>query len=546
MKRLLERPGDLAEIMRRAVRSDAVVSLALATAYFQVVWGLSAVDPTNLDWVFAVERDMTRALTSITYFRTSSWSFPITAFDSILHPIGTNIANGDGIPCLAVLYKLIDPLLDERVYQYFGLWLFACVWLQAFLAKRILSAFGLPTTVQWLGVLLATADLPQALALWHATLWGHWTFLAGFLLVLAREFPLKRMLALVFIVPWTHPYLLAMVLPTVVAAFVQHRRTSRLASKAALVVATLLVSCYLVGYFHFPTGEAERGRYQADVLSPFNSAGTGLVPAIFPLREYDEGYAYLGLGGLALLALLLVGALVPRWRVPKLHVWPLLIVCLLMGLYAFSTSPRIFGHELGPIPVLSDLLRPVEARLRCNGRFLWPLWQYVVLFGVRNAWEMTRGGRRALAAVGGIVALQVADVGPWLADPIRPIPDAPAIVRVPSKIKAGLNERTKLLVFVPPVLRMHCGKRDVWGNRAGEYWGPALFGAVHGLKTNSDFFALGRVSSEDSDIVCELTEKMWRRRKEHPEALFIRPSAVDARKAIERARRRGRREREID
>ena len=524
MKRLFERPGDLVEIMRRAVRSDAFLSLVLATAYFQVVWGLSIVNPTNLDWVFAVERDLTRALTAVAYFRTSSWSFPITAYDSILHPVGSNVAIADGIPGLAVLYKLVDPLLGERIYQYFGLWLFACVWLQAFFAKRILSAFGLPTAVQWFGVLLSTADLPQALALWHAALWAHWTYLAAFLLVLAREFPLRRTLALVFVVPWIHPYLLAMVLATVVAAFVQHRRTSRLASKAALVVATLLVSCFLVGYFHFPTGQAKAGAYQADVFSPFNSAGTGLVPELFPMLDFDEGYAYLGLGGMALLLLLIASAAVPRLRVPKLHVLPLFFACLSMGLYAFSTSPKILGHELGPIPVLSDLLHPVESRLRCNGRFLWPLWQYVLLFGVRNAWELARGGRRALGVVGAAVALQVADVGPWLADISRPIPDPPAVVSIPHELEAKLDERSKLLIFVPPVLRIPCGKRP-WRGKADSFWGPALFGATHGLKTNSDFFALARVSREDSKAVCEFTEEISRARHEHPEAIFVEPHA---------------------
>src|SRR5262245_16529178 len=170
MRKLLERRGELVELVRRVAQSDAFLSLVLASLYFELVWGFSIVHPRNLDWVFAVERDLTRVLTAVAYFRTSPWSFPITASDSMLHPVGSNVAVADGIPGLAVIYKLLDPLLAERVYQYFGIWLFVCVWLQAFFAKRILSTFGLPTPVQWLGVLLATADLPQALSLWHAAL----------------------------------------------------------------------------------------------------------------------------------------------------------------------------------------------------------------------------------------------------------------------------------------------------------------------------------------------------------------------------------------
>ena len=509
--------------LRRAARSDAVLTLLLAAAYFQIVWGFSIVDPTNLDWIFAVERDLTRYLTSVAYYRTSSWSFPITSFDSMLYPVGTSITNADGIPILAVPYKLLDPLLPERIFQYFGIWLFGCVWLQALFAKKILATFGLPVPVQWVGVLLSTADLPQALAIWHAALWAHWTFLAGFYLVLQRELPLKRTAALVFLVPWIHPYLLAMVLTTVVASFVKHRRSKRIAVEIAVVVGALLLSCFLVGYFHLPTGEAKAGEYQADLFALVNSSGTGLVPALVPIRNFDEGYVYLGLGGIVLAVLLVAGGVLSRARVPGLHELPLLFVCLAMGAYAFSASPRVLGHELGPIPVLSDLLSPVQARLRCNGRFLWPLWQYIVLFGVPNAWRMFRDVRAARGVVAGVLALQVVDVGPWLWNIRRPIPDPPVVPTVPPELEAELSERSRLLLFVPPVLGVPCSRSRPWRGRPGKHWGAALFGAVHGLKTNSDFFALARMSRDDSNVVCRFTQKSRTSADEHPEVLFFEP-----------------------
>ena len=508
---------------RRAAQSEAVLTLLFAMVYFQIVWGLSILDPSNLDWIFAVERDLTRYLTSVAYYRTSSWSFPITAFDGMLYPVGTTITNADGIPAFAVLYKLLDPILPERVFQYFGLWLFCCVWLQALFAKKIMATFGLPAPVQWIGVIFSTADLPQALAIWHAALWAHWTFLAGFHLVLQRELPLKRIAALVFVVAWIHPYLLAMVLATVVASFVKHRRSERIALKIAVVFGALLLSSWLVGYFHFPTGEGKSGRYQADVFALLNSAGTGLVPKLIRMSNYDEGYAYLGLGGIMLLVLLIVGSAVPRLRVPGLHVRPLLFVCLVMGVYAFSTSPRVLGRELGAIPVLSDLLEPVQSRLRCNGRFLWPIWHYIVLFGVPNAWRMFRGSKQARGAVAAVLALQVVDVGPWLWSIERPIPDPPAVATVPAELEAELTEESRLLLFVPPVLHRPCSRPNPWRGSGGAYWGAALFGAVHGLKSNSDFFALARMSREDSDVVCEFTEKIRQSAREHPEVIFVEP-----------------------
>jgi len=517
------RSRGLASLVRPGARRDAALSLLLSAAYFQVVWGLSIVAPTNLDWVFAVERDLTRALTVVAYFRTSPWSFPITAFDGMLYPVGTSVTIGDGIPGLAVAYKLLDPLLPARIYQYFGVWLFACVWLQAFLSKRILSRFGLPTPVQWAGVLLSTADLPQAFAVWHAALWAHWTYLAGFLLVLEREFPLKRTCALVFVVPWIHPYLLAMVLATVVASFIKHRRTRALPLDAALVAGTLLLSSFLVGYFHFPTGEARLGRYQADLFALFNSGSTGLVPELFPLVPYDEGYAYLGLGGLALCSVLIVTTVVPRLRAGTRSDWPLAAVCIVMGLYSLSATPKVLDRIFDPIPGLADLVAPVQARLRCNGRFMWPLWHYVMLFGVRNAWWLLRDQKRAGAALASVVALQAADVGPWLWKISRPIPDAPAVVRETPELAARLTKESRLLLFVPPVLRVPCEKNKPWRRGEQAFWGAALFGARHGLKTNSDFYALARVARHDSKTVCRFTERIARNRADHAEVIFVEP-----------------------
>lgn len=530
MRAWLARRGGAASLVRRAGRSDAVLTLLFGAFYFQIVWGLSIVAPTNLDWIFAVERDLTRYLTTVSYYRTSSWSFPITAFDSMLYPVGTSITIADGIPCFAVFYKLIDPLLPERIYQYFGLWLFSCVWLQAFMAKRILGAFGLPVWVQWIGVALSTADLPQALGIWHAALWARWTFLAGFYLVLMREFPLRRTCALVALLPWIHPYLLAMVLATVVASFWKHRRSGGLLKKAAWVTGALLVSCWFVGYFQFPTGRGKLGAYQADLLGLFNSAGTGNVPELFPIKPYDEGYVYLGLGGMMLFGLLATCGVIRRLRARALHEVPLLVVCLLMGLYAMSASPKFLDRELGAIPLLSELLDPVQSRLRCNGRFLWPLWHYVMLFGIRNAWEAFSVHRARSAAVLSVLALQLGDVGPWLWNIARPVPDPPARSQVPAEVSAQWNDRSKLLIFVPPALLVPCKRPSPWGGRGAAYWGAALFGAAHGMKTNSDFHSLSRGSRGDSNVVCRFTNKLWENKRKHPEAIFVEPPSVEAQK----------------
>ncbi|HYO93070.1 MAG TPA: DUF6311 domain-containing protein, partial [Polyangiaceae bacterium] len=108
----------------RLLRSDAFLTLLLASVYFQIVFGFGIINPRNIRWLLDSELDLMLFLTSNSYFRFSEWTFPITSFDTLLHPVGTSMAAADGAPLLAVLFKLLDPLLPGGVFQYFGAWLF--------------------------------------------------------------------------------------------------------------------------------------------------------------------------------------------------------------------------------------------------------------------------------------------------------------------------------------------------------------------------------------------------------------------------------------
>lgn len=507
---------DVLRRARSALRSDALLTLVLAGLYFQLVWGFKIVDPRNLEWVLYFEHDLVLYLTTTSYFRFSAWSFPITHFDSLLYPVGTSIAVADAVPLLAVPFKLLDGLLPGGILQYFGAWLFVCVWLQTLISKKIFKLLGISLPLQWIGTVLMMADLPQALGIWHFPLWAQFTFLYGFYLVLQPSLRLSRVCLLLAISPWITPYLFVMVLATCTALFIHHRRAPGLAKKIAIAIAVTVVSCFFVGYFHFPTGVASEGEYMSDLTTLINSGGTGrLGPNLTPLREYDQGYGYLGLGGIALLGLLLAKPLVPAWRKRPLHVPALLAVCLLMALYALGTNPLYRGEHLGSITWLHDLMLPIGQRLRATGRFIWPLWHYIILFGVRALHQVFEDKRFSLAGGGLVLALQVADVGPWLANISRPVPHHAELRPVPPEVTSQLTPNSRFLLFSPKLI---CEK----GARARrDMWGLALFGAANRLTTNSEFGALARWTRKDMAPVCRETRSFWRHRERHPEAIFV-------------------------
>jgi hypothetical protein len=497
-----------------ALRSDWLFTLLLSVCYFQLVWGFKIADPRNLQWILDVENDLALYLTTTSYFRFSEWSFPVTRFHSLLYPVGTSISAADAVPLLAVPFKLLDAVLPRAIVQYFGAWLFLCVWAQAIISKKIFRLLGVSVPLQWLGTVLMTADLPQAMAVWHFPLWAHFLFTYGFYLVLQPKLPLSRTCGLLAVAPWVTPYLFVMVLAACTALFIKHRRAAGLWKQLALAVAVTLASCFLVGYFHFSTGTASEGEYMADLTTLFNSGGTGrLGPQLAPLRIYDEGYGYLGLGGIFLFLLLLVKPLIPSWRRRVVHAQPLAFVCLLMALYAFSTHPLFRGHHWPEFTRLHAFGLPIFTRLRATGRFIWPLWHYIILFGVRAVHELFEDKRFSLAVGGLVLALQIADVGPWLAHITRPIPDHAVLKPVSSHVIAQLTPESRFLLFSPRVICTSVRRSGMWG--------LALFGALHRLQTNTDFGSLARWNSRDMKPVCRATKDFWRNRKAHPEVVFV-------------------------
>lgn len=506
----------------RTVRSDAFLTLVLASLYFQIVFGFAVVNPRNIGWLLDAAEDLMLFLTTNSYFRFSDWSFPITSFDTLLYPVGTSMAAADGAPLLAVLFKLLDPLLPRGIFQYFGAWLFVCVWLQALVAKRALSLLRVSLPLQWIGTLLLTANLPQAFAIWHFPLWAHFLFLYGFYLVLLPELAPRRICLLVAVASWINPYLFVMVLATCTAAFVRHRRAPRLARSIVLTAVVALLSCYLVGFFHIPSSKGAVGEYMADLATLFNADKTGrLGPQLSPIPQWDEGYGYLGLGGIALLLLLVAKSLWPSWRARRVHEPALLVVCVVMALYAVGTNPLYRGQHLGEIEWLRDLAEPVVGRLRSIGRFVWPIWAYVMLFGVRAIHELIGDKRIALGVGISVLALQVADVGPWLANITRPMPPRGVMSPVPPELSRQVTSQSRLLLL-PPELLCKGGP----ARRRG-MWGLAMFGVEHRLASNSDFGSLSRFSRADQAQVCRVTKQLWRERDRHPEIVFVDPQFVE-------------------
>jgi hypothetical protein len=203
-------------------------------------------------------------------------------------------------------------------------------------------------------------------------------------------------------------------------------------------------------------------------------------------------------------------------------------MCLLMAAFATSASPFILGERSSGIPALTQLLEPVTARLRSAGRFIWPLFYYVLVFGLQAAehWlSRIRVSRAGL--VGGVllVVAQGADIGSWLWQRGQKpaLINPPLVGDVPNSVKQKLSAQTRIMALHPPKERKRCPGSTNPGWRGIKYYPLALFGARHGLIVNTDFRATARLTRQQHEAVCDYGEAMAKAKELPPDVMVVTP-----------------------
>lgn len=499
---------------------DVTVRLAatfvLAVIVFALTLDFKILNPTHIDWCLSTDSDVTIYFFSFAYYRHAPWAFPITSISTLFQPVGSSLILMDGLPLVAVPLKVFERLLPAR-FQFLGLWLFLGIWLQGLCAERLFRALKLPSMWRCVGVILAVTAPPFIGRFGHVALSSHWVILLAMAAACSDSAGVWLWLAPTLAL-WIHPYLLAMVLPITLVGQLRLLRKPKAALRLAAMLGALLASLWVLGYFGM---HETRGRgfykFSGDLSSFFNGMGKArFLPGHDLGLDAWEGSAYLGCGGLLLAAVFVAGCLIPRVRRRSVQNYWLLAVCCLMAAYSFGVAPHYLGVELFSLDAVGDLIEPIATRFRASGRFIWPLFYYLLCFGLSTLKGLIDSVAWQLVSAPAVLAVQLIDIWPNLLDTSkRPELLAEGNVReVPEAIQKQLTPATRLILFMPPI-KAPCG--PAW---RGRYQDLAWFGALHGLATNANL-GEGRKSASDAAQVCRYTWNMFRHRKEHPEAIFI-------------------------
>jgi hypothetical protein len=363
-----------------------VAAMLLGVAAFFAFCGWWVLLPDNIAWLDHGDRAMHQL--GWMFFRDAPWGWPPGRSPALGLELSSSIALVDGLPLLALPFKLIEHWLP-RPFQYFGFWLLASFALQALFAARIARELGTGRAMALVaaGFALLTPAFLFRVPL-HLALSGHWVVLAALYLHVRRAPPAPWMWPLLAgLTAAIHATLLAMVLALWSAAWLQRLLLKRLSmaravGEPALVAAVTLGVLWAVGFFGTMSyGTYGYGSYKLNLLWPVLRYGWSQLVPDWPHGRFDyEGLSFLGIGIFMLLALAVLSGAVLRLRVLLTRRWlPLVVTALALMGFAFS---RVLS--LGATDILEiDMPRFVDSlgsAFRSTGRFVWPL-LYLISIG---------------------------------------------------------------------------------------------------------------------------------------------------------------------
>lgn len=370
------------------------ISLLFGLAWFLLLYGRYSLYFTNVNWIYNAGGDVFQHQIGWEWFRQEPWHFPLGRIDSYGYPFGTSVSYMDAIPLMAIPFKLLSPLFKQH-FQYLGLWELLSVIGQMLTGMLIIGEFTRSYANKILGAsLLVLAPIMLWRAFGHNSLTAQWILLAGILFIILeyRHRLWHWAWVILFAVSMLiHLYFTPMLIPLwAISLFFRYTREKKkwmLAIDILAVVSIVLLVGYCFGLFSLKANDLSIGGfgyYSWNLNGFLNPIGNSSILNSMPQGTSGqyEGFSYLGLGNLLLLPFALILFLQKDYSRHQLFfILPFILVSIAYILFALSDKAFVNTQSLWEIH-LPDIVLQLCSFFRSSGRFIWPVFYFVVLFGI--------------------------------------------------------------------------------------------------------------------------------------------------------------------
>lgn len=443
--RLAERAHTIIRSLRlNSITATVLFSGLLGALVFVHIYGFRILDITYDDWIRNATGDFAQSYYGWRFFRHSAWHWPIGLMDDVAYPSLTPIMYIDSVPIFNVIFKVLNPLLPATV-QFFGIWGLLCFILNGALGGALVHRFTRNTLYSTVGsVFFALTTFSIQRLYTHTALAANWIILWCLILVVFDKGDRSRRGRIVLALQWFLMFFMAIsvnmyyvpIIGIVMVMYGIYRSVSKkTALPAAYVIGGSLVgavaSFYLYGGFYHmgstTVAAAGLGDLGANLNSLFNPMETGLyltgwsqylktLPMAMP-GQY-EGYAYLGLGVMVYAVMAVAGLLAQRtdtltrwWKTYHVRFWYVAATVVLLLVASFGKQMTLNSRVLLDIPYPEFFLK-VYGIFRSTGRFMWGVWDILVLAFLVVAYKVFSKKVVAILLCLCCVVIQVHDLRP--------------------------------------------------------------------------------------------------------------------------------------
>lgn len=410
---------------------DVFILLGLSIIAFQTAIGFEKFNPSNISWLFEARNDWASHHLGWCFFRDTAWQFPLGTVDSYNYPIGTNIGYTDSIPLFAIFFKTISFLLPDN-FQYLGIWLFLCQFLNGYYSFKIFQYFKFSKIISFLFVIVILLNPVFLLRQLHPALCAQWLIIGSIYLYLSTnritnyKKSIKHHLLLLFLSCFITPYLTVVVFGFF-AIFIfkllfYDKAINLINSLVYFLISSFIVfsSWVVIGLINFVKhvdndSTGFYGLYKFNLNGLYNPLSfSEFLPNQKIISGYQQdAFAYLGFGMILIIILSLVFSIKIFVKKRKIFfckkLTPLLIFCFLLTIFATTNTISFNDKNLFTIPIPDKILYLGDV-FRASGRFFWSVYYLIIFYFIYIFNKIPFNDKIKTASIVLLVVLQLYDI----------------------------------------------------------------------------------------------------------------------------------------